>query len=153
MGYRSEVDIVFYVPNDSETAYGLLKLWFDENYPHAEAKDEWCATIQYDEENQAILVSYQDVKWYPSYEHPQAVEKAFDDIDTLLDSQGIAAEAQGLTPVKEDDPDTVPFNVAWEYVRLGEEDNDVEIQASTNADYVIAVNRSTEISFTPRKTT
>ena len=152
MGYRSEVDIVFYVPNDSETAYGLLKLWFDENYPHAEAKDEWCATIQYDEENLAILVSYQDVKWYDAYEHPQRVDKTFDDIDELLDSQGIAAEAQGLTPVKEDNPDTVPFNVAWEFVRLGEEDNDTEMRMSANADYVIAVSRSTEITFTQRKT-
>jgi len=153
MGYRSEVDIVFYVPNDSETAYGLLKLWFDENYPHAEAKDEWCATIQYDEENLAILVSYQDVKWYDSYEHPQAVEKAFEDIDTLLDHQHLTAVAQGLTPVKEDNPDITPFNVAWEFVTLGEEDNDTEMRMSANADYVIAVNRSTEISFTPRKTT
>ena len=146
MGYRSEVDIVFYVPSDSETAYPLLKLWFDENYPHTEAKDEWCAEITYDPDNRAISLSYEDVKWYTAYEHPRKADKAFDDIDELLNNQG-------LTPVKEDTPDTTPFSIAWEFVRLGEEDNDVEIRASENADYVIAVNRSTEITFTPRKTT
>ena len=152
MGYRSDVDIAFYVPIGSDTAYPILKLWFDANYPHTEAKDEWCASIDYDEENQAILVSYQDVKWDYGYDHPRVVDKTFDDIDKLLDSQGIAAEAQGLTPVKEDDPDAVPFEIAWEFVRIGEDDNDVETRASDNADYVIAVNRSTEISFTQRKT-
>lgn len=144
MGYRSEVDIVFYVPNESETAYPLLKLWFDENYPHKEAKDEWCACIQYDEENKAILVSYQEVKWYGGYDHPQAVDRAFDDIDELLNNQG-------LTTVKENtDPNTTPFNIAWEFVRIGEEDQDIEMRVSENAEYVITLNRSTEISFTQR---
>ena len=142
MGYRSEVDIVFYVPNESETAYGLLKLWFDENYPHKEAKDEWCACIQYDEENKAILVSYQDVKWYDDYEHPQAVDKAFTDIDELLSVQD--------SKMHYTDPNVTPFNIAWEFVRIGEEYNDLETRMSNNADYVIAVHRSTDISFTQR---
>ena len=144
MGYRSEVDVVFYVPTDSDTAYPLLKLWFDANYPHIEAKDEWCATIQYDEENQAILVSYQDVKWYAVYEHPQVVEKAFEDIDKLIHSH---EKYEGY------DTDTTQFNIAWEFVRIGEEYNDVETRASDNTDYVITVNRSTEISFTQREPT
>lgn len=144
MGYRSDVDIVFYVPAGSETAYPILKLWFDANYPHTEAKDEWCASIDYDEENQAILVGYQDVKWYDGYDHPQAVEKAFDDIDNLTRNDTI-------TTVTEDDTDAVPFEIAWEFVRIGEDDNDIETRASDNADYVIAVNRSTEISFTQRR--
>lgn len=139
MGYRSDIDVVFYVPAGSETAYPLLKLWFDANYPHAEAKDEWCASIDYDEENEAILVGYQDVKWYGGYDHPQAVEKAFDDIDKII------------TAVTEDNTDAVPFEIAWEFVRIGEDDNDVETRASDNADYVITVNRSTDISFTHRR--
>jgi hypothetical protein len=139
MGYRSEVDIAFYVPNESETAYPLLKLWFDENYPHKEAKHEWDATITYDEKNKAILVSYQHVKWYGNYEHPQKVDKAFDDIDELLLGNG-----------EEADPNVTPFNIAWEFVRIGEEYNDLETRMSDNADCVIAVHRSTEISFTQR---
>jgi hypothetical protein len=142
MGYRSEVDVVFYVPSESDTAYPLLKLWFDAHYPHTEAKDEWGAEIKYLQEDRAITVYYNCVKWYSAYEHPQRVDKAFDDIDKLVGDQS-------LTPVKEDDPDAVPFDIAWEFVRLGEEDDDIETRASENADFVIAINRSTEISFTP----
>jgi hypothetical protein len=43
--------------------------------------------------------------------------------------------------------DTKAFNIAWEFVRLGEEDQDTEIRMSANADAVVGVNRSTEISF------
>jgi hypothetical protein len=141
MGYRSEVDVVFYVPSESDTAYPLLKLWFDANYPHTEARDEWCAEIDYDEKNRAVNVRYNDVKWYPSYEHPQKVEKAFNDIDNMLEEQDLTGTEQG--------PDITPFEIAYEYVRIGEEYQDIEINMSINADNVIAVNRSTEITFTP----
>ena len=134
MGYRSEVDVVIYAPVDSETSYPLLKLWFDENYPHAAAKDEWGATITYDPDSRGIAVYYNDVKWYDTYEHPQQIENIFENIDRLLDEQSVAG-------------DTKAFNIAWEFVRLGEESQDTEIRMSTNADAVIAVNRSTEISF------
>jgi hypothetical protein len=147
MGYRSEVDVVIYVPSDSDTAYPLLKLWFDANYPHNEAKHDWGAEIKYLQEDRAITVYYNDVKWYEHYEHPQAVDKLFSEIDALLD-------ALPVTTVKENtDPDTTPFEIAYEYVRMGEEDQDTEINQSINADCVIAVNRSTEITFTPRKPT
>jgi hypothetical protein len=134
MGYRSEVDVVIYAPVDSETSYPLLKLWFDENYPHHVATDEWGARITYDPESRGISVYYNDVKWYDSYIHPQEVEKAFETIDQLLDGEQVAGDPKA-------------FNIAWEFVRLGEEDQDTEIRMSTNADAVIAVNRSTEISF------
>jgi hypothetical protein len=134
MGYRSEVDVVIYAPVDSETSYPLLKLWFDENYPHHVATDEWGAQITYDPENRGISVYYNDVKWYDSYIHPQEVEKAFEAIDQLLDEQSVAG-------------DTKAFNIAWEFVRFGEESQDTEIRMSANADAVVAVNRSTEISF------
>ena len=137
MGYRSEVDVVIYAPVDSSTPYGLLKLWFDENYPHAVATNEWEARITYDPESRGISVYYNDVKWYDTYEHPQQIEKVFDAIDTLLDKEQLA----------EPDEDAVSFNIAWEFVRLGEEDQDTEIRMSANADAVIGVNRSTEISF------
>ena len=134
MGYRSEVDVVISAPVDSETSYPLLKLWFDENYPVKEATDEWDARITYDPESRGISVYYNDVKWYEHYEHTQAVEKAFETIDQLLDKQSVAG-------------DTKAFNIAWEFVRLGEEDQDTEIRMSANADAVVGVNRSTEISF------
>jgi hypothetical protein len=145
MGYRSNVDVVIYVPSDSDTAYPLLKLWFDANYPHNEAKHDWGAEITYLQEDRAITVYYNDVKWYEAYEHPQAVDKVFSEIDTLLDALPVTTVKDGVTQ----DWNVTPFEIAYEYVRMGEEDQDIEINQSINADCVIAVNRSTEISFTP----
>ncbi len=145
MGYRSDVDIVFYVPSQSDTAYPLLKLWFDANYPHTEAKDEWGAEIDYDEKNRAVTVRYNDVKWYQAYEHPQAVEKLCSEVDEMHDALPVTTVKDGVSQ----DPSAIPFEIAWEIVRLGEEEPDIEIDQSVNADGVIVVNRTTEISFTP----
>lgn len=143
MGYRSEVDVVIYAPVDSGTSYPLLKLWFDENYPVKEAESEWEARITYDPESRGISVYYNDVKWYDTYEHPQQVEKVFDAIDAMLDAMPVTTIKDGVSQ----DPNVTPFEIAWEFVRLGEEDQDTEIRMSANADAVIGVNRSTEISF------
>lgn len=143
MGYRSEVDVVIYAPVDSSTPYGLLKLWFDENYPHHVATDEWGARITYDPESRGISVYYNDVKWYESYSHVAAVDEVFEAIDRLLDTQPVTSIKDGVSQ----DPSVIPFEIAWEFVRLGEEDQDTEIRMSANADAVIGVNRSTEISF------
>jgi hypothetical protein len=144
MGYRSEVTVVIYVPSDSDTAYPLLKLWFDANYPHTEAKGEWCATIDYEEENRAIVVSYEDVKWYEAYEHPREVDKAFAEIDALLDAEPVTTVKDGVSQ----DPNVTPFEIAYEYVRIGEEYQDIDINMSTNADCVTTVNRALDITFT-----
>jgi hypothetical protein len=152
MGYRSEVDVVFYVPSESDTAYPLLKLWFDANYPHTEAKHDWGAEIKYLQEDRAITVYYNDVKWYEAYEHPQAVDKLFSEVDTMFDQLQAAALAADTDDVSQD-PNVTPFEIAYEFVRMGEEDQDIEINQSINADNVIAVNRSTEITFTPRTET
>jgi hypothetical protein len=143
MGYRSEVDVVIYAPVSSETSYPLLKLWFDENYPVKEATNEWEATITYDSESRGISVYYNDVKWYEHYEHPQAVERVFEAIDAMLDAMPVTTIKDGVSQ----DPNVIPFEIAWEFVRLGEEHQDTEIRMSTNADAVVGVNRSTEISF------
>jgi hypothetical protein len=149
MGYRSEVTVVIYVPSGSDTAYPLLKLWFDANYPHAEAKFDWCATIDYDEKNQAIIVSYEDVKWYEAYEHPRAVDKVFVEIDAMLDAEPVTTVKDGVSQ----DPNVTPFEIAYEYVRMGEEDQDIEINMSTNADCVTTINRALDITFTQRTET
>jgi hypothetical protein len=143
MGYRSEVDVVIYAPVSSETSYPLLKLWFDENYPVKEATNEWEARITYDSESRGISVYYNDVKWYDHYEHMQAVEEVFKAIDAMLDAMPVTTIKDGVSQ----DPNVIPFEIAWEFVRLGEEDQDTEIRMSANADAVIGVNRSTEISF------
>jgi hypothetical protein len=145
MGYRSDVDIVFYVPSQSDTAYPLLKLWFDAHYPHIEAKDEWGAEIDYDEKNRAVTVRYTCVKWYQAYEHPQAVERLCTEVDEMHDALPVTTVKDGVSQ----DPSAIPFEIAWEIVRIGEEEPDIEIDQSVNADGVIVVNRTTDMIFTP----
>jgi hypothetical protein len=132
MGYRSDVKIVFYLtkgthdtpptPDNPLLPFSILKLWFEETYPVQAAKEEWCAEIDYGEDY--ILVSYTDVKWYPSYGHTAAVESVFELFSAAFRSDERDHRAQ------------------FEFVRLGENDDDVERNSSSYADHRIAVERS-----------
>jgi hypothetical protein len=124
MGYRSDVQIVFYLtkgtydhpPTEDNplVPFPALKFWFEETYPVKEAKDEWEAEIRYG--NDYILLKYTDVKWYPSYEHVMAVEAVFEKFSAAFNSDGVAHRAQ------------------YEIVRVGEEDADIERECSSYAD-------------------
>lgn len=138
MGYRSDVKIVFYLthgsidPNPAINAlitkdnptlpFAALKLWFEETYPVKEAKEDWEATISYGDDY--ILLNYHDVKWYPSYEHMKEVEAAFEKFSDAFRSDERDHRGQ------------------YEFVRIGEEDPDIERNCSSYADYRIAVERS-----------
>jgi hypothetical protein len=132
MGYRSDVKIVFYLtkgtidtpPTEDNplVPFAALKLWFEENYPVMVAKDEWGAEIKYGD-YEHILVTYTDVKWYPSYIHPQDVESVFEKFSDTFNSDGLNHRAQ------------------YEIVRVGEEDTDIERECSGYADHRLCVVR------------
>ncbi len=132
MGYRSDVKIVFYLtkgtidtpPTEDNplVPFAALKLWFEENYPVMVAKDEWGAEIKYGD-YEHILVTYTDVKWYPSYIHPQDVESVFEKFSDTFNSDGLNHRAQ------------------YEIVRIGEEDTDIERECSGYADHRLCVVR------------
>ena len=132
MGYRSDVKIVFYLTNGTIDTpptednplvpFAALKFWFEETYPVAEAKDEWCAEIDYGDDH--IILSYTDVKWYPSYEHVMAVEAVFEKFSAAFNSDGLTHRAQ------------------YEFVRVGEEDADIERECSSYSDHRLFVERS-----------
>jgi len=134
MGYRSDVKIVFYltkgtvdVPPTEDNPlvpFAALKFWFEETYPVKEAKDEWCAEIDYGEGLDHILVSYTDVKWYSSYEHVMAVEAVFGKFSDTCRSDERDHRAQ------------------YEIVRIGEQDDDIERDCSSYADHRLYVERS-----------
>lgn len=133
MGYRSDVKIVFYLTKGTHDTpptednplvpFAALKLWFDENYPVAEAKDEWCAEIKYGD-YEHILVSYYDVKWYGGYEHVKAVESVFEKFSDTFRSDERDHRAQ------------------YEIVRIGEQDDDIERECSSYSDHRLCVERS-----------
>jgi hypothetical protein len=121
MGYRSNVSIVFYIVNKVEMPTAALKLWFDENYPAKEAKEEWDATIIYGDDY--VLVEYQDVKWYPGYTHPGEVNQAIRNFEAAFSTA---------------EQDT---HAAYEMVRTGEETEDIEEDRSDHSDYRLGVSR------------
>jgi hypothetical protein len=136
MGYRSDVKIVFYLTHGCSESidefnakrgtttlpFAALKLWFEETYPVKDAKEEWGATIDYGSDH--ILVSYHDVKWYDGYEHPNNVSEAFEKFSAAFRSDERDHRAQ------------------YELVRIGEEYDDIQLEASSYNDHRIAVERS-----------
>lgn len=128
MGYRSDVKIVFYLTSGTDDTpdpmppFAALKFWFEETYPVAEARGEWCAEIDYGEDY--VLVNYHDVKWYPSYEHVETVEAAFEKFSEAFRSNERNHRGQ------------------YEVVRVGENDDDIQRECSDFADYRLFVERN-----------
>lgn len=127
MGYYSDVNIAFYVrgpyrvsttpvPRPVGEHMPVLKLWFDENYPHQEAVEHWRATI--DQGEDYILVKYDVVKWYVGYEHVDAVNAALEKFKDNFDFNNSEETC-----------------LAYEMVRIGEETQDIESKGSTWQDY------------------
>lgn len=131
MGYRSDVHIAFYLtkgthdtpptPDNPLLPFAALKLWFDETYPVKEAKDEWCAEVEYGDDH--ILLTYTDVKWYAGYDHPNKVSDAF---------------ALFSTAFRSDERD---HRGQYEFVRIGEDTDDIESERSSYADHRSNVER------------
>jgi len=127
MGYRSDVTIIFYARGTSNDAgrNAILKLWFDENYPVMVAKDEWCAIIRHKDD--AIIVDYEDVKWYDGYVHPREVDAALKKFTETFNC---------------DEPDS---GYAWEMMRIGEEDADIDSERSDYNDGLLYVSRQIRV--------
>ena len=132
MGYRSDIKIVFYLthpihdttdtpPTNPILTFPALKLWFEETYPVAEA-EEWGAEIEYG--SNYILCSYLDVKWYEGYEHPNNVSNAFEKFSAAFRSDERDHRGQ------------------YEFVRIGEEYDDIQLESSSYSDHRIAIERS-----------
>lgn len=126
MGYRSNADVVFYtrdnqfIPESERMPFAALKLWVDENYPLREAIDEWGATVTYEPEQGYVYISYLDVKWYSGYGHVEAVDATLARFNETFEDSN---------------------NVAYEFVRIGEEPDDIEELRSDEADYRLGVRR------------
>lgn len=126
MGYRSDVTIAFYSRDPNNVPGAALKLWFDENYPHKEADKEWNAKIT--RGNDYVLVQYYDVKWYSGYSHVDAVDMLVRKFEELFECGN-------------------DHTAAYEYIRVGEESNDIMQDRSDFADYFVDVRREIVTSF------
>jgi len=125
MGYSSDMTVVFYSRSPENLPFAALKLWVDENYPLSEARQEWDAEITEDPDKAFILIQYRGVKWYPTYNHPQAVQATLERFSQTFENE---------------DDRSIPM-ASWESALIGEELNDITHDGSPYSDYRLFVER------------
>ena len=129
MGYRSDVMAVFYTYDPTE--YPAMKLFIDENVPEffkgEYEGNEYMSTFETAKGLRGIKFNIPSVKWYPSYPEVRQFEQALEKFKEL------SAE--------------VDSKWCCEFVRVGEEVEDIEEYQSYNAENLIYVSRSIECDF------
>jgi len=115
MGYRSDVGVVFYATlKDKE---GVVKLWLRENLPF----DDW-SEEDFEEIDDGYKFHVSDVKWYDGYPDIERFTEVKDKFVELFCDKDPCA--------------------ACESVRIGEEDDDVEVERVGDHEYRVTVSRS-----------
>ena len=126
MGYRSEVCAVFYCPTEQ---YPAMKFFMEENEPKDNELFDKTDTDQYEvyEFGDRVVVKYLfvDVKWYEDYEG-------------VREFMEFMSKFENLTK-------TTSWN--YEYIRIGEEYDDIDTRESDDNDHLINVRREIEFSF------
>ena len=126
MGYRSDVMAVFYTYDPIE--YPSIKLFIDENVPEVFRSDEYMRLFSggMPKRVQGIKFTMNGWKWYESYPEVQAFEQAIQKFEKLSDGGD---------------------KWLWEFVRLGEEVEDVEERSCAEAESLLYVVRSIECDY------
>ena len=127
MGYRSDVAYTIRFTDDHDTNNEQSFYTF-----LAEAKSNpkcqiALAEVEIDHKNRAFYYSARDVKWYENYDHMKEVANARANFNETFNC---------------DEEDT---RYAWEMLRIGEEDNDIETDRSDYNDYLLYVSRQIRI--------
>ena len=123
MGYRSEVVAVFYCHNKDD--YAPMKLFIDENIGDTFKED---LTEEESNDGKYIKFYLEDVKWYDSY------------LDVIQFNEFVQAFKELA------DGDESKLTWAYEFVRFGEELNDIETDESDGANNVMSIHRYVDIT-------
>ena len=124
MGYRSEVTAIFYCHNQDD--YPSMKLFVEENIGGTFKED---ITEEESNERKYIKFYLEDVKWYDSY------------TDVIEFNEFIKA----FVELADDDESKLTW--AYEFVRFGEELNDIEVTESDGAENVLHIYRGVDLNF------
>ena len=124
MGYRSEVTAIFYCHNKDD--YAPMKLFIDENIGDTFKED---LTEEESNERKYIKFYLEDVKWYDSY------------TDVIQFNKFIKA----FVELADDDESKLTW--AYEFVRFGEELNDIEVTESDGSNNVMSIHRYVDVNF------
>ena len=116
MGYRSDVTIYMYAVAREDAP--AVKLWIKENFP----VEHWAEHVRW--VDKGLVFEAEHVKWYDDYDDVKSVEGALDNFEELFMNS------------KHDVPEG-----AYEYVRIGEDLDDLEVRYRGNVDYKLEVQR------------
>ena len=129
MGYRSDVTMIMYPSADHRDKFAALKLYVDETLP-----DEFEVIGEGD---RRYLHCYIDgVKWYDSYEEVDTYSKLFSEWDEMF------ADPDDPSAKKGWQADTI---FQYEFLRIGEDYEDVEYHQSYGADHALNMSREVYI--------
>ena len=122
MGYRSDVKALIY-PVSSEHSlieYDKLKLLMNTTFKHV--LDSWGnESFSWDDKHRILVFNANSVKWYESYPEVDMFPKFLEDVHEL--------------------------EYEYEFIRLGEEDDDVEEDSTGDAQGYMYVSRTIEVNF------
>ena len=140
MGYRSDVMAVFYniVTGDEEKDkrnLATLDMFVRENFPepllHEGDVDDGMRRI---EDKNRVIYEFKNtgVKWYESYEEVKAFDAFWEKFCELADESQEGDE---------------PVDWACEFIRLGENTDDIEEKSSNEAEWLIQVSRVIDTTY------
>jgi hypothetical protein len=122
MGYRSDVayTIRFTADHDEKNKQSFYTFLAEAKARAATARcfgDGWRADVEIDETRLRINFAADDVKWYPTYLDVRCHEALIDLADEWANDESNNSE------------------IAYRFVRIGEEPEDIEVRANGNADF------------------
>ena len=124
MGYRSDVTIMMYPKFGHRDKFAALKLYVDENLP-----DQFEVFGEgYDRYLHCFIGG---VKWYDGYEQVNAYNKAFSEWGDMFRD--------------EEEPEDAPL-FHYEFMRIGEEWEDVDYDCSYGSDNLLNLSREVYIN-------
>ena len=123
--------MIMYPSENHRDKFAALKLFVDENLP-----DEFEVIGEGDKRYLHCFID--SIKWYDGYEEVQIYNKLFDEWDEMFadPDDPIAKEGLQAEPI---------FN--YEFMRIGEEYEDVEYHQSCGADHALNMSRETYVDF------
>ena len=130
MGYRSDVTIMMYPKNEKD--FAALKLYADETFPDEFEAHESDSGFRY-------LYCYIDgVKWYGGYEGVDVYTRAFSEWDDKFFDE---SEEQD-----EDNAGNYEPIFHYEYLRIGEDYEDIVKDGSNLCDHILGVDRNAYVN-------
>ena len=124
MGYRSDVTIVMYPKKEED--YAMLKLFVDENLPD-KFEEHWCQ--QAEVSRKYLVLELEGTKWYGDYPEVVVYSNTFNNWDEWFKDKN--------------EPDTPLFH--FEFVRIGENYEDITHETSAGADEILTIKREARI--------